>query len=173
MYHQCQWWVVNFPTGGIQLSAKYLPRGDFARPISRGSSALPIVSETIDRCIILPTLNCRPQISILIPPFQKSRSYPPPPDSAAVLLLGHQRIARGFYLEKGWVPSMYERFIRHWLPKKWGKIDFFLRSVLSRETSVSKITPPPPKKKKIDFFLDWIGLFEICFRSSEMTDPRP
>ena len=41
-----------------------------------------------------------------------------------------------------------------------------------RATSVSKIpTPPPPKK--IAFFSDWASLFEICFRSSEMTDPRP
>ena len=31
---------------------------------------------------------------------------------------------------------------------------------------------PPPKKKK-DFFSNWIGLFEICFRSSKMTDLRP
>ena len=37
-------------------------------------------------------------------------------------------------------------------------------------------TPPPrpaPPKWKNDFFSNWIGLFEICFRSSKMTDPRP
>ena len=33
--------------------------------------------------------------------------------------------------------------------------------------------PPPPPQKKNDFFSDWVGLFEICFRASEMTDPRP
>ena len=37
--------------------------------------------------------------------------------------------------------------------------------------NVSIQSPPPPKK--IDFFSDWVGLFEICFRSSKMTDPRP
>ena len=39
-----------------------------------------------------------------------------------------------------------------------------------RETSVSKIPLP---QRKIDFFSDWVHLFEICFRSSKMTDPRP
>ena len=39
-----------------------------------------------------------------------------------------------------------------------------------QETSVSKISLPP---KKMDFFLDWVGLFEICFQSSKMTDPQP
>ena len=34
-------------------------------------------------------------------------------------------------------------------------------------------SPPPPQKKKNDFFSNWIGLFEIYFRSSKMTDPRP
>ena len=73
-----------------------------------------------------------------------------------------------------------ERFIGHWLTKKWGKtcksifpkkrsLDVFLGPY--RETSVSKIPPPP--KKKIDFFSDWVSLFETCFRSSMITDPRP
>ena len=31
-------------------------------------------------------------------------------------------------------------------------------------------SPLPPKN---DFFSKWIGLFEICVRSSKMTDPRP
>ena len=39
-----------------------------------------------------------------------------------------------------------------------------------RETSVTKIPLPP---KRFDFFSDWVGLFEICFRSSKKTDPRP
>ena len=25
----------------------------------------------------------------------------------------------------------------------------------------------------MDFFSEWVGLFEICFQSSKMTDPRP
>ena len=33
--------------------------------------------------------------------------------------------------------------------------------------------PPPPPPKKSDLFSNWIGPFEICFRSSKMTDPRP
>ena len=32
--------------------------------------------------------------------------------------------------------------------------------------------PPQKKKRKNDFFSNWIGLFEIWFRSSKMTDPR-
>ena len=81
----CQKCIINVNDGlsisplvGYNCLSNICPRGDFARPISRGSSALPIVSETIDRCIISPTPNCRQQISILIPPFQKSRGYPPP-----------------------------------------------------------------------------------------------
>ena len=35
------------------------------------------------------------------------------------------------------------------------------------------IQNPPPKNRKNDFFSNWIGLFEICFRSLKMTDPRP
>ena len=32
---------------------------------------------------------------------------------------------------------------------------------------------PSPHPQKIDFFSNLVGLFEICFRSSKMTDPRP
>ena len=56
------------------------------------------------------------------------------------------------------------------------QIDFFLKKPSLdvslgpyRETSVSKI----PLSQKIDFVSDWVGLFEICFLSSKMTDPRP
>ena len=88
-----------------------------------------------------------------------------------------------FYLEEGSVPSIYTK------PKDSLDIDYsrnegrlanrFFPEKLSldvslgpyRETSVSKIPTPP--KKKIDFFSDWASLFEIFFRSSEMTDPRP
>ena len=55
------------------------------------------------------------------------------------------------------------------------QIDFFPRNVLWTflwdPTEKHKYPKSPPKK--IDFFSDWVGLFEICFRSSEMTDPRP
>ena len=100
------------------------------------------------------------------------------------VLIGTPVDFRRFYLEEGLVPSIYTK------PKDSLDIDysrnegrlanrFFPQKPPSdvslgpcRETSVSKI-PPPPQKKKIDFFSDWVGLFEICFRSSEMTDPRP
>ena len=39
--------------------------------------------------------------------------------------------------------------------------------------NVSIQNPPPKKKKKIDFCLDWVGQFDICFRYSKMTEPRP
>ena len=98
------------------------------------------------------------------------------------VLIGTPVDFQRFYLEKGSIPSIYAK------PKDSLDIDFpknegrlanrlfpekpSLRPY--RETSVSKISPPPQKKKKeIDFFSDWVGLFEICFRSSEMTDPRP
>ena len=63
------------------------------------------------------------------------------------------------------------------------RIDFFPRNVLwmflwdpteKRQYRKSQNnSPPPPPKKNFDFFSDWASLFEICFRSSEMTDPRP
>ena len=86
-----------------------------------------------------------------------------------------------FYLEKGSVPSIYAKPKDTDYPRNEGKLAnrFFpeKRSLdvslgLCRETSVSKIPLPPPKKK-VDFFPDRVRLFEICFRSSKMTDPRP
>ena len=89
---------------------------------------------------------------------------------------------RRFYLEEGSVPSIYTkpkdslgidysinegRLANRFFPKK-RSLDVSLGPY--RETSVSK---SPPPKKEISFFSDWLGLFEICFRSSEMTDPRP
>ena len=107
--------------------------------------------------------------------------------SAEVCLLGHQWISRDFtltrYLGKGSVPSIYAkpkdpldtdyprnegRLANRFFPKKCS-LDVSLGPY--RETSVSKIPFPPPKK--IDFLSDWLGLFEICFRFSKMTDPRP
>ena len=88
------------------------------------------------------------------------------------VLIGTPVNFKRFYLEEGSVPSIYTRSQKiHWTMitqemREDLQIDF------SRETSVYKISPPPPKKK-FDFFSDWASLFEICFRSSEMTDPRP
>ena len=104
-------------------------------------------------------------------------------------LLGHQWISRGFtlaqYLEKGSVPSVYAK------PKDSLDTDylrnegrlanrFFSRNVLWMflwDPTVKRQSPkspsPPPPQKKIDFFSDWVGLFEICFQPSKMTDPRP
>ena len=77
-----------------------------------------------------------------------------------------------------------ERFVGQWLPKKWGKTrKSIFPDKRSLEVSLGPYrypNPPPPppppplkKKRKNDFFSNWIGLFEICFRSSKMTDPRP
>ena len=37
----------------------------------------------------------------------------------------------------------------------------------------ASIQNSPSPLQKIDFFSDWVGLFEMCFRSFEMIDPRP
>ena len=107
--------------------------------------------------------------------------------SAEVCLLGHQWISRGFTLRK----FQYHQYMRsrkiHWtlitqekredLQIDFSRATFFGRflGTLPRNVSIqnSPSPSPPPKKKNIDFFSDWVGLFEICFRSSEMTDPRP
>ena len=58
------------------------------------------------------------------------------------------------------------------------QIDFFRETFFGRfffgtlPRNVSIQNPPPPSPKKRDFFSTWIGLFEICFRSSKMTDRR-
>ena len=76
-------------------------------------------------------------------------------NSAEVCLLGHQWISRGFTLRK----VQYHQYAR---------------SDPTEKRQYPKSQPPPPqKKKKNDFFSDWASLFEICFRFSEMTDPRP
>ena len=99
------------------------------------------------------------------------------------VLIGTPVDFKGFYLEEGSVPSIYTkpkdsldidysrnegRLANRFFPEK-RYLDVSLGPY--RETSVSKIPTPP--KKKIDFFSDWASLFEICIRSSEMTDPRP
>ena len=107
--------------------------------------------------------------------------------SAEVCLLEPQWISRGFtltwYLGKGSVPSIYEkpkdsldtdyprnegRLCKSIFPKK-RSLDVSLGPY--RETSVSKI--PSPSTPKIDFFSDWVGQFDKCFRYSKMTEPRP
>ena len=109
--------------------------------------------------------------------------------SAEVCLLGHQWISRDFtltwYLGKGSVPSIYAKpkdSLDTDYPRNEGRLAnrFFPRNVLWMflwDPTVKRQYPkslfPPPPKKKIDFFLDWVGLFETCFRSSKMTDPRP
>ena len=87
-----------------------------------------------------------------------------------------------FYLEKGSVLSIYTnpkdslnidysrnegRLANRFFPEK-RSLDIF--ETLLRNVSIQN---SPPLPKKLIPFLDWVGLFEICFRSSEMTDPRP
>ena len=107
--------------------------------------------------------------------------------SSEVCLLGHQWISRGFtftrYLGKGSVPSIYEKLKDSFdtdHPRNEGRLvnRFFPRNILWMflwDLTVKRQYPKssPPPKKKINFFSDWVGLFEICFRSSKMTDPRP
>ena len=95
-------------------------------------------------------------------------------------LLGHQWISRGLrnvqyhqYTRRGKIRwTLITQEMREDL-----QIDFFSRNVLWTflwdpiQRNVSIQNPPPPKK--IDFFSDWVGQFEICFRSSKMIDPRP
>ena len=100
------------------------------------------------------------------------------------VLIGTPVDFKRFNLEEGSVPSIYTkpkdsldidysrnegRLANRFFPEK-RSLDVSLGPY--RETSVAKIPSPPPKKK-IDFFSDWASLFNICFRSSEMTDPRP
>ena len=103
--------------------------------------------------------------------------------SAEVCLLGHQWISGGFTLRK----VQYYQYTRsqkiHWTliteeMREDFQLDFFPRNVLwtSYWDPTEKRQYPeshPPPLKKIDFFSDWVSLFEICFQSSEMTDPRP
>ena len=98
------------------------------------------------------------------------------------VLIGTPVDFKRFYLEKGSVPSIYAK------PKDSLDIDysrnegrlanrFFPRNVLwtflwdTTEKRQYPKFPSPPSPPKNDFFSDWVGLFEICFRSSEMTDP--
>ena len=108
--------------------------------------------------------------------------------SSKVCLLGHQWISRGFtltwYLGKGSVPSIYEKLkdsLDTYYPRNEGRLAnrFFPRNILwmflwdptVKHQYPKSPPPPPPLQKKIDFFSDWVGLFEICFQSSKMTDP--
>ena len=88
--------------------------------------------------------------------------------SAEVCLLRRQWISRGFCLEKDSLDIDYPRnegsLANLFFPEE--------RSFLwnpTKKCQYPKSTPPP--NKKIDFSPDWV--FEICFQSSEMRDPRP
>ena len=101
------------------------------------------------------------------------------------VLIGTPVRFKRFYLEKGSVPSIYatpKDSLDIVYPRNEGRLTnrFFPRNVLwtflwdpTEKRQYPKSPPPPPPQKKLDFFSDWVGLFEVCFRSSEMTDPRP
>ena len=89
------------------------------------------------------------------------------------VLIGTPVYFERFYLEKGSVPSIYTKSKDSLdIDYPWNEgdlqIDFFWETFFRRffgtywEMSVSKIV----------FFFDWVGLFEICFQSSDITDPR-
>ena len=97
--------------------------------------------------------------------------------SAEVCLLGHQWISGGFTLRK----VQYHQYTRslkiHWTLitqqiREDMQIDFSRETFLWDPTEKRQYPKSPPPSKK-NFFSDWADLFEICFRSSEMTDPRP
>ena len=102
--------------------------------------------------------------------------------SAEVCLLRHWWILKGFTLRKVQY-HQYKRSRKIHLTlitqemREDLKIDFSRETFFGRffgtlpRTSVFKIPLPLPPPK-IDFFSDWVGLFETCFRSSKMTDPR-
>ena len=105
--------------------------------------------------------------------------------SAEVCLLGHQWISRGFtlaqYLEKGSVPSVYVKpkgSLDTDYPRNEGRLAnrFFSRNILRMflwDPTVKRQYPKSPSPKKIRFFFRLGNIFEICFPSSKMTDPRP
>ena len=100
------------------------------------------------------------------------------------VLIGTPVDFKRFCLEKGSVPSIYAKpkdLLDIDYPKNKGRLanrifpekrslDVSLGPSPSLSRNVSIQNPPP---KKIDFFSDWVGLFKICFRSSDMTDPQP
>ena len=103
--------------------------------------------------------------------------------SEEVCLLEHQWISRGFTLRKFQCyqytrsRKIHRTFITQEMREDL-QINFSRKNVLwkflwdpTEKRQYSK--SPPPPKKKIDFVTDWVGLSEICFRSSEVTDPRP
>ena len=98
---------------------------------------------------------------------------------------GFQEVLPWFYLylEKGSVHqymrirkiqwTLITQEMREDLHIDFSRETFFGRFFGTLPRNVSIQNPPPPPKKKIDFCSDWEGLFEMCFRSSKMTDPRP
>ena len=107
--------------------------------------------------------------------------------SAEVCLLGPPVDFKRFftltrYLGKGSVTSIYKKpkdSLDNDYPRNEGRLAnrFFPRNVLCmflRDPTVKRQYPKsPPPPKKIDFFSDWVGQFDICFRYSKMTEPRP
>ena len=84
------------------------------------------------------------------------------------------------HLEKSSVPSIYAKpkdSLDTDYPRNEGRLanQFFARNVLWKFLwdPTEKRQYPKFPSPQIDFCPDWVGLFEICFRSSEMTDPRP
>ena len=100
------------------------------------------------------------------------------------VLIGTPADFKRFYLEEGSVPSIYTkpkysldidysrnegRLANRFFPKK-RSLDVSLGPY--QETSVFKIPIPSPQKN-LTSFQTGQAYFQICFRSSKMTDPRP
>ena len=100
--------------------------------------------------------------------------------SAEVCLLGHQWISRSFTSKSFstiniWEAERFtEREMREDLQINFSQETFFGRFFGPSSFPTEKRQyPEPPPLQRNQFLSNWVGLFEICFRSSEMTDPRP
>ena len=97
------------------------------------------------------------------------------------VLIGTPADFKRFYLRK----VQYHRYTRsrkiHWAlitqeMREDFQVDFSPRNSLWKflwDSPEKRQYPKSPFPKKFDSFSDWVGLFEICFRSSKMTGSRP
>ena len=97
------------------------------------------------------------------------------------VLIGTPVDFKRFYLDKGSVPSIYTKpkdSLDTDCSRNEGRLAnrFFPRNVLLTflwDPTERRQYPKFPSQKKLISFRTGSAYFEICFRSSEMTDPRP
>ena len=94
------------------------------------------------------------------------------------VLIGTPVDFKRFYLEKVSVPSIHAKMkdsLDIVYPRNEARLAnrFFLEKTFFGHffgTLPRNVSIQIPPAKKINFFSDWVGLFEICFQSSQMTD---